>query len=107
MLDDSASLDRLAAACARRLPEASRTFHDDVTAFEQELHDLLEAVSRSHARFTFDLEGRPAAVAAIRHALPAMEGELLDAVLEDVACELAATREALYRVAAAARSARK
>ena len=56
---------------------------------------------RARPDLMFDLEGRPAAIAAIRSALPAMEAELLDAVLEDVACELAATREALYLVAAA------
>jgi len=32
-----------------------------------------------------------------------MEAELLDAVLEDVVCELAANREALYRVVQAVR----
>jgi hypothetical protein len=30
-----------------------------------------------------------------------MEADLLDAILEDVACELAAYQEALYRLAAA------
>jgi hypothetical protein len=33
-----------------------------------------------------------------------MEAELLDAVLDDVACELAARQEALYRVVHAAKA---
>ena len=55
------------------------------------------------ARYAFDAQGRPGALAAIRAALPAMERDLLDAVLEDVACELAAWQEALYQVAQAAK----
>ena len=104
MADASPSLDRLAEACARRLPQSSSTFREASPAFEPEWGELLAAVARSHERFAFDLEGRPGAVAAIRSALPAMEAELFDAVLEDLACELAAVREALYRVALAARS---
>jgi hypothetical protein len=33
-----------------------------------------------------------------------MEGELFDVILEDLACELAATREAMYHVVRAATS---
>jgi hypothetical protein len=84
-----------------RIPAAPGRFRDDAVHFQTAWHDLLSAVSGAHPDLRFDLEGRPAAIAAIRGALPALEAELLDAVLEDVACELAATREALYLVAAA------
>jgi hypothetical protein len=62
---------------------------------------LLEAVRATHQRFAFDREGRPGAVAAVRAALPIVESELFDAVLEDHACELAAVEEALFQVARA------
>jgi hypothetical protein len=97
------SLDALAADCADRLPSTARSFADDAATLEPALGALLTAVRSHHERFAFDRDGRPAAIAAIRHALPAMEGDLLDAVLEDVACELAAYQEALYQIAVAAR----
>ena len=94
----------LAAACAARVPLSPDSFHHDRDHFARELESLLAAVQSAAAdRFAFDRDGRPAAIAAIRSALPSMERDLLDAVLEDVACELAATQEALYRVVAAAR----
>ena len=37
----------------------------------------------SDAKFAFDREGRPGAIAAIRGALPMMERDLFDAVIED------------------------
>lgn len=95
----------LAAACARRLPVSPRSFRDDAAGFERELAALVSTVKTTGEQFNFDLDGRPGAIAAIRHALPAMEAELFDAVLEDVACELAARQEALYQVAQAARKA--
>ena len=79
---DQESVRGLARDCARRLPAPPSSFY--------------------HDRFAFDLEGRPAAIAAIRRALPAVEAELFDAVLDDVACELAAVQETLYQVAVAA-----
>jgi hypothetical protein len=103
MTDASETLDHLAAACARRLPRSSATFQEALPAFESQWRELLAAVAGSHERFAFDLQGRPAAVTAVRNALPAMEAELFDAVLDDLTCELAAAREALYRVALAAR----
>ena len=106
MVDDASTIHRLAAACAERLPVVSGPLQDAVPAFERELDDLLTAIRESHERFAFDVEGRPAAVAAIRNALPMMEAELFDAVLEDVACEMAARQEALYRVALAIRAVR-
>ena len=70
----------------------------DRNAIEEELQRALEAVKASSPKFAFDREGRPGAIAAIRGALPTMERELLDAVLEDCECELAATREALFQI---------
>lgn len=67
---------------------------------EREFLRTLEAVKSSHAQFVFDREGRPDAIAAIRIALPTIERELFDAVVEDCECELAATREAMFRIVA-------
>jgi len=68
--------------------------------FEREFHQILERFKASDQRFTFDRERRPGAVAAVRGALPLMERELFDAVIEDCECELAATREALFQLLA-------
>ena len=70
---------------------------DDV---EREFTRTLDAVKGSHAQFMFDREGRPAAIAAIRGALPTIERELFDAVIEDCECELVANREAMFQVIA-------
>jgi hypothetical protein len=67
-------------------------------AIEREFLRTLEAVKGDHAQFVFDREGRPDAIAAIRGALPTIERELFDAVIEDCECELAATREAMFRL---------
>jgi hypothetical protein len=99
---DESALQELAAACARRLPRTPSSFHDDQPAFSAPFDALLAAVRQGGERFAFDLEGRPAALAAIRMALPAIEAELLDAVIEDVTCEMNARQEALYRIAIAA-----
>ncbi len=69
----------------------------DRAAIEQEFHRRLEAV-KANPKFTFDRDGRPGAIAAVRGALPAIERELFDAVMEDCECELAATREALFQM---------
>ena len=95
----SKNLDDLLSTCAARIPSSPRSFHEDRAALGADLDAVLAAIRDSDARFTFDREGRPAALAAVRHALPAMEADLLDAILEDVACELAAYQEALYRLA--------
>jgi hypothetical protein len=76
----------------------------DRASFEQEFQRTLNVVKASEPRFGFDREGRPAAVAAVRAALPAIERELFDAVIEDCECELAATREALFQMIAAPKS---
>ena len=67
-------------------------------AIEQEFRRRLETVRNSNPKFTFDRDGRPGATAAVRAALPLMERELFDAVMEDCECELAATREALFQM---------
>lgn len=67
-------------------------------AFEDEFRRRLEAVKASGSTFAFDREGRPGAIAAVRAALPLLERDLFDAVLEDCDCELAATREALFQM---------
>jgi hypothetical protein len=68
------------------------------TEIEREFRRTLEAVTGTHPQFVFDREGRPDAIAAIRGALPTVERELFDAVIEDCECELAATREAMFRL---------
>ena len=93
----------LASACARQLPSTPSSFAADRSTFQMTFESLLSAVAASDGRFAFDREGRPQAVRAVRSALPAMEAELFDAILEDVACELAATQEALYQLALANR----
>jgi hypothetical protein len=94
-----ASIAALASACAGRLPQASSTFARDLPGFDAAWQQLLTAIAGSDDRFAFDREGRPAAIEAVRRALPAIERELFDVILEDVACELAAAQEALYRMA--------
>jgi hypothetical protein len=80
-------------ALARRLAEADRP--------SAELDALLDAVRALDARFNFDRQGRPGAIAAVRHALPTMERDLFDAVIDDHACEVAALSEAVWQFAAA------
>jgi len=70
----------------------------DRGAIERAFQQMLEAVKTSNPRFVFDREGRPGAIAAIRGALPMMERDLFDAVIEDCECELAATREAMFQM---------
>jgi hypothetical protein len=67
---------------------------------EQEFRRQLDAVRNSDPKFTFDREGRPGAIAVVRGALPLMERDLFDAVIEDFECELAAHRETLFRMTA-------
>ena len=67
-------------------------------AIEQEFRRRLEAVKTSNPKFVFDRDGRPGAIAAVRSALPAIERELFDAVIEDCECELAAVRETLFQM---------
>jgi len=99
--DAAPPIAALASACARQIPAAASTFVADSPAFKTAFDALLAAVAAADPRFAFDRDGRPQALAAVRGALPALEGELLNVILEDVACELAATQEALYQVALA------
>jgi len=96
--DAAPPIAALASACAGQLPAAPSAFATDRPAFQTAFDALLAAVAASDARFAFDRDGRPQALEAVRNALPAQESALLDAILEDVACELAATQEALYQV---------
>lgn len=86
--------DRLAA----RLHAGAASFAAASEDCRDEYRSLLEAITRLEARVAFDRDGRPAAIAAVREALPLMERELFDAILDDHACELAATEEALFQV---------
>jgi len=94
------TLHDLLAACAQRIPAQPQSFDADRHLISPALDELVAAIRQSDNRFAFDRDGRPGAIAAVRHALPSTEGELLDAILEDVTCELAAYQEALYRLAA-------
>ena len=76
----------------------------DRDSTEHEFQRTLDAVKASHTKFHFDRDGRPGAIAAVRVALPTMERDLFDAVVEDFECELAATREALFQMIASLKS---
>jgi hypothetical protein len=99
----AADIKRRADALAQRLPLHDGAFADAGAPFDEEYRQLLNAVRALDARFAFDRDGRPAAVDAVREALPAMERDLFDAVLDDHACELAAIEEALFQLAQACR----
>ena len=83
-----------AEACAARL----RSGAGGVDAAATEWSALLEAVRAMDARFAFETEGRGSAIETVRHALPAIERDLLDAIVEDHACEVAALREAVNQL---------
>jgi hypothetical protein len=70
----------------------------DRDSIKHEFQRMLETIKANQPEFAFDRDGRPGAVAAVRAALPAIERDLFDAILEDLECELAATREALFRL---------
>jgi len=96
--DRALAVTRHAEALAARLPETGTSFADDLQRFDAEFRDLVDAVRRVDEQFAFDRNGRPAAVEAIRAALPGIERELLDAVLDDHLCEIRAIQEAFYQV---------
>lgn len=96
--DPALDVTRRAEAFAARLPPTGTSFAGDLQRFDAEFHELLDAVRQLDAQFAFDRAGRPAAVETIRAALPGIERELLDAVLDDHACEIRAVQEALYQV---------
>lgn len=95
MSTSSGEVERLAAACALRLRDVVAA---DMAVLEPDFRALLEAVKRLAPHFNFDRDGRPGAVAALREALPSVERELLDALVEDHAAELAAVHEAFLQV---------
>jgi len=98
---ESTHIARLAEICASKLTSAASSFDDAVPQFTSEFNQLLDALKARDPRYMFDRNGRPGAIAAIRGALPAIERELFEAVVEDCECELAATREALFQIARA------
>src|SRR5438128_428669 len=95
---ESTHIARLAEMCAARIDPASRSFEDVLPHLKNEMNQLLDALKTADPRYLFDRAGRPGAVAAVRAALPAIERELFDAVIEDFECELAATTEALFQI---------
>ena len=92
------SISAAAAACRERLAAARDS---QEATFEQAVGPLLAAIRSSDTRFAFETEGRSDAIAAVRQALPAVERDLFDAVVEDHSCEVAALREALWQLARA------
>ena len=96
---NTVEVDRLAAECAARLEDLVVA---DAAVLEPQFGQLLDVVKALDPRFAFDRDGRPGAIAAVREALPLQERELLDAIIEDHACELAAVHEAMFQVARAA-----
>jgi hypothetical protein len=106
-VEEDTEITRSADRFAIALTGGERSFDAARQEAEPEYQALLAAVRQSHERFAFDREGRPHAVNAVREALPMMERDLFDAVLEDHACELAAVEEALYQFARALARVRK
>ena len=100
-LEEDTDIIRCADGLAIALTGDELSFDDARQRAESEYLALLAAVRQSHQRFAFDREGRPHAVNAVREALPMMERDLFDAVIEDHACEMAAVEEALYQFARA------
>ena len=106
-LNEDTETTRCAEGLAASLTGSDPTFDAVRARAEREYLALLHAVRKTHERFAFDRDGRPDAVNAVREALPVMERDLFEAVLEDHACELAAVEEALYQFALALARARK
>lgn len=106
-LHEDTDVSRCAEDLAASLTGSDPAFDAVRTHAEREYLALLHAVRKTHERFAFDRDGRPGAINAVREALPMMERDLFDAVLEDQACELAAVEEALYQFALALSRARR
>jgi hypothetical protein len=75
----------------------------DASADDAEVDALTHGIRDLGPEFAFDQEGRPGAIAAVREALPVVEREIFDAIIEDHACEVAAFREALRQLMEAMR----
>ena len=101
---ESTHVARLAEMCASRVGPAAASFDENFPLFKNEMNQLLDALKAMDPRFLFDRTGRPGAISAIRGALPGVERELFDAVMEDCECELAATREAFFQLVKACQS---
>jgi hypothetical protein len=99
--DTDSIVEAHAAAVAARLHAESATFAEAAGGAAADYDALLAAVARAGPAYAFDPEGRPAAIDAVRQALPAVERDLFEAILDDLACERAAVEQALYRVALA------
>ena len=106
-LEEDTEITRSAERFAIALTGDERSFGAARQGAEPAYQALLAAVRQSHERFAFDREGRPHAVNAVREALPMMERDLFDAVVEDHACEIAAVEEALFQLARALARVRK
>ena len=91
------TLAELARACVAAAAPGARV-DDPASPFGHAFQALLAALMEANPRLIFDRAGRPAAVAAVRDALPQLEQELFDAILEDCACELSATHEAIGQI---------
>jgi hypothetical protein len=99
------SMDETLMTVVARHADAMANGIDDADSFAEAgpavasaYEDLLRAVRAIDPRFAFDRDGRPAAIAAVREALPLMERDLFEAVVEDHACEIAAIEEAFFHV---------
>ena len=106
-LHEDTELTRCAETLVASLTGEDASFDAVRQRAEHEYVALLHAVRKTHARFALDRDGRPGAIDAVREALPVMERDLFEAVIEDHACEVAAVEEALYQFALALSRARK
>lgn len=94
-------MEQAIAAIADAITGSSGPFRAAVAPVEREYDALLQHVARLGPAYAFEREGRPQAIEAVRQALPLVERDLFDAILDDVACERAAIEEGLFRVAQA------
>ena len=99
--DNNQTISQRADRLAARMTGEAPSFAEAIQPLDAEYRDLLAAAARLGARYAFDREGRPGALGAVREALPLMERDLFDAIVEDHACEIAAIEEALYQLALA------
>ncbi len=95
------TVDTQADGIAARLDNEAPSFRQAIGPVAAEYEALLRRIALTAPEYAFDRAGRPFAAGAVREALPAVERELFDAILEDFACERAAIEEGLYRVALA------
>lgn len=96
-----AAIQERAAAVTARLESEAPTFRAAIRSAGAEYEALLDSIATLGPVYAFEKAGRPAAIAAVRQALPVVERDLFDAILDDFACEQAAVEEGLYRIARA------